>query len=481
MRALLSGRTILAGTFVLALLASACSGNKPATNVAANGPDATASAPESPGAKTAVKSTGGTSSSSGGTTSSVGGGGAGSSPTRNVAGTKQVTKSGFTYKAANLFTPSRDRIGISAKQITLCMHAALVLGPAFSDSEKDFQVYWQWLNGQGGIFGRQVKMVFTDDAYTPTGGVQAAQQCYSNNPQPFLMMAGVGFDTVPAVRQWAEQNKELYLASFATEHGLYNLKYTFEYPPSVEHFGDVAGKYVKTKFPGGSVGVVWRNSPNWQGGRDSFENEVKSRGAKVTDLPVSQNQGSYTNEILQLKAAKATTVLAWVNVLEFAQLEKQAAQQSYYPRWVGAGFNLVTDTVGADINGSHGPPAIGLWVTPEYHNGDTTSPWSGEEQKMRAAYAKYDSGHTVTDTDWQAWLAFKQTTQMFVDCGQDCTRNKIAGMMLSGYKANVAPLCAVDFARGRGKIGSFGFNVWKAVSRGGGSGWQQIETCKESF
>jgi hypothetical protein len=202
MRGLLSGRAVLAGTFVLALLASACSGNKPATNVAANGPDATASAPESPGAKPATKAGGGGSSSGGGTTSSVGGGG-GSTPARNVAGTRQKTRSGFSYKAANLFTPSRDRIGITATQLNLCMHAALVLGPAFNDSAKDFQVYWQWLNDHGGVFGRKVNMVFTDDAYTPSGGVQAAQQCYSNNPQPFLMMAGVGFDTVPAVRQWA--------------------------------------------------------------------------------------------------------------------------------------------------------------------------------------------------------------------------------------------------------------------------------------
>jgi len=466
----------------MSLLAAACSGNKQASSVSNSGTqDTTSTAPDAssaPGAKApGAKTSSNGSVSTGG--SSTGGGSAPAS--RNVAGTRQTTKSGFSYKAANIFTPSQDRVGITNSAINLCMHAALVLGPAFHDSEQDFQVYWQWLNGNGGIYGRKVNMVFTDDAYTPTGGVQAAQQCFSNNPEPFLMMSGVGFDTVPAVRQWAEQNHKLYFASFATEHGLYNLKYTFQFSPSVEHFGDVAGNYVKSKYPGGSVGVVWRNSPNWQGGRDAFEKEVKSKGAKVTDLPVSQNQGSYTNEILALKAAKATTVLAWVNVLEFAQLEKQAAQQSYYPRWVVAGFNLVTDTVGADINGSHGPPAVGIWVTPEYHNGDTTSPWAPEMKIMRAAYAKYDSGHTITDTDWQAWLAFKETTRLLADCGKDCTKNKLAGMLLGGYKSAVNPLCAVDFARGRGKLGSFGFNIWKAVSRSGGSGWQQTDACKESF
>jgi ABC-type branched-subunit amino acid transport system substrate-binding protein len=361
------------------------------------------------------------------------------------------------------------------------MHAPIVLAPVFNDSEKDWHVWWQQLNDNGGIYGRKVNMVFTDDAYTPQGGVQAAQQCYSHNPPPLFMMAGVGFDTVPAVREWAEQNHQLYLHSFATEKGLDRAKYSFEYSPSVEQFGKVAGNYIAKKWPGGVDGVIWRQSPNWQGGRDTFSAAVKAKGARVVDLPVSQNQGNYVNEILALKRANAKTVLAWINVIEFAQLEKQAAQQGYYPRWITAAFNLVTDAVGDDINGSHGPPAIGLWVTPEYHKGPVTEPWAGEVAAMRRAYAKYDPKHEIVDTDWQVWLAFNSVTKFLLDCGPDCTRNKVAGMMLSGYRQQRAPLCAFDFLRGKGRIGSFQFNVMHAVKRGSENGWKQDAACKETF
>lgn len=397
-----------------------------------------------------------------------------------AAGPTQKTQTGFTYTAANLYPAAQDRIGITDRQITLCMHAALVAGPAFQESEEDFQVYWQWLNDTGGIYGRSVKMIFTDDKYNAGGGgVQAAQECLDN--KPFFMMAGVGFDTVPAVRSWADDNKLLYLHSFATEKGLYESKYSFEFPPSVEQFGKVAGDYVGAKI-GGKIGVLWRNSPNWQGGRDRFVASVKAKGGKiVADLPVTQNKGDYSAEIRALQGSGAQTVLAWINVLEFVQLEKQAAAQGYFPRWVTATFNLVTDTLGSDIDGSRGPAAIGLWVTPEYHNGTISEPWKDEVARMRAAYAKYDSGHTITDVDWQAWLAFKQVTQLLRDCGKDCTRNKVAGMMLSGYKAQLDPLCDVDFARGRGKLGSFAFNVMQVVNRGGTIGWKQVETCKDRF
>ena len=100
---------------------------------------------------------------------------------------------------------------------------------------------------------------------------------------------------------------------------------------------------------------------------------------------------------------------------------------------------------------------------------------------MRAAYDKYDSGHTVTDTDWQVWLAFRAFDQIFLDCGKDCTRNKLAGMFLSGYKLKQDPLCAIDFARGKGKIGSFAFDLMEGTVRGSNSGWKQVATCAESF
>lgn len=479
----------------LLLLAVACSGNKGSSDTQAgagakkkalgltgqsdDGSATTAAPSGTPGSATTVAgATGGSAKSS--SSRSAGG----SSTPLPAPGSSQSTPSGFNYKVADLYPASQDRIGMTDTDLTLCMHAAFALGPAFGNSPDDEQVFWQYLNDKGGVQGRKVHMVFTDDAYTPTGGVQAAQQCAQNNP--FLMMSGVGFDTVPAVRDWAEKNKQLYLASFSTENGLYNLKYTFEFAPTVEQFGKVAGNWAGTKYKGddANLGVVWRNSPNWQGGRDNFKAAATAKGAKiVSDIAVQQNQGDYSSVILQLRQKGAKTVLAWVNVLEFAQLERQAAAQGYFPRWITAAFNLVTDTVGDDVDGSNGhPAAVGLWVTPAYP-ADKGVAWAGEAAEMEAAYRKYrPSKKSVNDVDWQVWLAFKQVTQLFNDCGRDCSRNKLAGMMLSGYKTQLQPLCQVDFGgRGKGKVGSFALNVMEAFDRSGTPGWKQVATCREDF
>ena len=470
---------VLAAAIALSIVASGCSGNKQASDVqsavradrsATGGDGRTEAATRSERSRSARAA-------------AVPAAHANDAPSRrrSVAGSAQTTKSGFKYRAANLFTPAQDRQGITPTSLTLCMHFPQLFGPAFHVLPKDFPIYWRWLNDHGGIYGRKVNLIVTDDQYSPSGGVQAAQQCASSDPPPFLITGFLGVDTAPGVRQWAEENHQLYLSPLSTESGFSRLRYSFGIQPSVEQLGLVLARYVAAHWPGGSAGIVWRNSPNWKGARDTAKRVLASKGARITDLPITERQGNYTNEVLALKRAKATTVLAAMSPVELIQLEKQAAEQGYYPRWGTATLNLTTDTIGDEMDGSKGPPAVAVIWTPEYHNGDATSPWSGEQKAMRAAYAKYDSDHTPNDIDWINWLTFKLLAQMFRDCGRDCTRNKLAGMFLSGYNANPTPLCPIDFARGGGKLGSFAFNVSTVVRRNGAAGWKQVETCKERF
>src|SRR5258706_15500349 len=124
-------RRMAAVLAVLTLVASACSGNKSVSANKTTGgqqPGATASTapPDStPGSPTTVAGATGTTVK--GKTASKSSTVAGTGP--SVAGTKQATSSGFTYTAADIFTPDKDRIGITDNQLTMCLHAALALGP----------------------------------------------------------------------------------------------------------------------------------------------------------------------------------------------------------------------------------------------------------------------------------------------------------------------------------------------------------------
>lgn len=463
------------------LLATACSGTR-RPELATAGPERPAAAEEGDGAgggDTEATVPGEQPTDPDGTpvAGGTGSGGAGSGSGSPGGGTTP----GAGAPTANLFSPATDRIGITDRSIDICSHAALQLGSVFNATAADFTPYWDQVNANGGVYGRQVRFTFTDDQYTPQGGTQAAQQCKANGA--FLMVGGIGFDTAPAVRQFAEQNEMLYLSSFATEADIGRYRRSFSFVPSIERLGLIAGQYAAKQNPGKRFAVVWRNSPNWQGGRDQFRAAVEAAGGKVVaDLPVEKDQGDYTNTILSLKRSGAEVVLGWVNILEFAQLETQAVIQGYRPQWVVAGFNLVTDTLGHDIDGSRGPAAIGVWVTPPFP-ADPGASYTADIERMRAAYRQHrpQSADRLTDTHWQFWLFSMGLHRVLLDCGPDCTRNRLAGMLLAGYQVDEAPGCPVDFKRGGGRLGGFSVDIYKAVPAGDRARWSSVVRCAEGF
>ncbi|MEY2469296.1 MAG: branched-chain amino acid transport system substrate-binding protein, partial [Actinomycetota bacterium] len=126
---------------------------------------------------------------------------------------------------STLFTAKEDNIGISANSINLCAHAALTYGAAFNTSADDLNVHWTAVNAAGGIFGRKVSVSYENDDYKPETAVQAATACQSKGI--FFLLGGIGFDQIPAVRNWAEANHMLYLHHTATVNGTANQHYSF--------------------------------------------------------------------------------------------------------------------------------------------------------------------------------------------------------------------------------------------------------------
>ena len=74
----------------------------------------------------------------------------------------------------------------------------------------------------------------------------------------------------------------------------------------------------------------------------------------------------------------------------------------------------------------------------------------------------------------------KQIAQMLIDCGPQCTRNKLAGLLLTGYKANVTPNCPEDWSR-KQHFGSSGFDITKMWQNPADSQWdlRPDVTCAE--
>ncbi|MGN6474600.1 MAG: ABC transporter substrate-binding protein, partial [Mycobacteriales bacterium] len=386
---------------------------------------------------------------------------------------------------ADLYHGAADQIGITTKGITLCAHAALTYGSAFDIGAKDLNVYWEWLNAHGGVYGRKVSMSYQNDNYDPTTAVQAAQKCKDSNP--FFLIGGIGFDQIPAVRQWAEQNKMLYLYHDATVNGSRGLQYSFTALPSVEQLGGMFAQLYLKQFKGKKVGILYRQSPNWQPGSDAFIHAVKAAGGQITAaLPVQNNQANYVNDLVQLKSKGVQVVFAWENALATTEMIKQAESMAWHPSWMVFPFNLETDTLG---QASFSQPLWGVasWDAYDpFDHGGTFKPYAAEMAEFEKQYRQYDpnahlsgDGGDLLFLNWegQAFISY-----LLQKCGPDCTRNRLAGLLLAGFSYTTPPACPIDFGVGDHHHGGQTMNIFKVIrDPKNRPNWAPVKRCITSY
>lgn len=512
--------SVLAG---LCLLLAACGGGgqkalthpspgASGSDYGAPTPDVSASASASAGATPGSRGGGGGGGGAGhggGGGGSTGGGGGATVPPADQG--PVTTTSGWTYNPAHLYSGAADTAGITSSQITICMHAALTLGAAFNERQQDLTVYWQRLNDNGGVIGRKVNFVMEDDAYTAQGAQQAFTNCQQQNP--FFMMGGIGFDQDPVVRALAEQNQMLYLYTMADDGSNppgggppASYRYSFTGSPTTEQAGTWLAQATLKNDPG-SYGAVYVKDANWVGGYNTYKAYMDAHGGGSVDSnSYSTNAGGDTSgfsaDITLLQQAGVQTVLLWMNALAADAFVAQASQQGYNPAYVTVdGFDLVTGTVGekVDDRSSAVRPMLATWISPAFDPNPsdpyaTGQPWWPAEDDMLKAYSKYDNGHVPDDIDWQAWLAFKQVTDLLNLCGTSCDRNDIAGIFDSGWSSPspsaTAPLCVVDYSHNH-NFGGQSINLWKAhrvgyispdyPSASQHTVWEQLSTCANRF
>jgi ABC-type branched-subunit amino acid transport system substrate-binding protein len=384
---------------------------------------------------------------------------------------------------AALFTASEDRIGISDTTITMCGHAALTYAAAFNTQPEDLNVYWDMVRDNGGIYDRNVDMTFEDDKYTPTDALVAAEACYQKNP--FILVGGIGFDQIPAVRTFAESHHMLYIHHVARQD--YTKRYSFSALPTVEQMGKLAAQWIATQHPGKKIGALYRDSENWDPGYKAFVSELKRLHQNFYGgSPVASDQRQYNTILGDFQDNGVEVVFGWENALNGTNMVLQAKGQDYNPQWVLFPFNLETDTLKAQ---ALDPPLEGIAAWSAYTPGDYSGPfaqYANEIHLFEAAYAKYrPTVKNLTDLHWQVWLAWKTVHNLLLACGPDCTRNKMVGVLLDkpyGYDFT-QPDCPVDFTR-NGHVGGFAVSFFRAYARPAGqAGWRPIPgfTCRESL
>ncbi|MGY1716330.1 ABC transporter substrate-binding protein [Geodermatophilus sp. SYSU D01106] len=226
-------------------------------------------------------------------------------------------------------------IGITEDTIKLGAHYPLtgVAAPGYSEIPTGVQAYFDYVNANGGVNGRQIEFVYRDDAYNPTNTSQIVNQLVLED-EVFAIMSGLGTPTHNAVTDFlnSEGVPDLFVSSGSRLWDDVEEKpYTFGWQPDYEIEGKIIGQYVAENFPDAKVGLFLQGDDFGEdgaaGARQYLEDQIV---AEETYVPGNTD---VVPQISALQAAGADLVLGF-NVPSYTALSQLTALRlGYQPQW----------------------------------------------------------------------------------------------------------------------------------------------------
>ena len=159
---------------------------------------------------------------------------------------------------STLFNAKEDTVGITEDIDHMCAHAALTYGAAFNTSDATTSTcFWRRSTTRAASSAARSRSPTRTTTTAPTPPFTAATACKAKNP--FFMLGGIGFDQIPAVRNWAEANRDALPAPHRDgRRAPPNQRFSFTGLPSTEKMGEMFGELVAARYRDKKIGIIRR-------------------------------------------------------------------------------------------------------------------------------------------------------------------------------------------------------------------------------
>ncbi len=255
-----------------------------------------------------------------------------------------------TAVPAQALNPKTSDPGVTATTIKLGITSPLtgIAAPGYSKIPGAMKAYFDYVNANGGVFGRKITLVSKDDQYIPTTAVAKANELILRD-KVFALVGTLGTASTKALTSSTQLSKRGIPSLFVNTgwSGFADKKAyptTFAILPSYQMEAKIIAKYVKDKFPGKKLALIYQDDDF---GRDALAG-FKTAGLTF-DTTIGYASGSQAlpatgaGWITKLKAAAPdVTVMFGVSSATTALLGA-AAQGG----WVGK-TQFILGSVGGD-------------------------------------------------------------------------------------------------------------------------------------
>ena len=369
---------------------------------------------------------------------------AGPTTTSGPAARAERAAAGQPPPAAAQSADPRDRQGVTDKEIVIGMHAPITgAAPVPQDSvDKAKDLYFRFLAERGGIFGRNVRVVFRDDQFNPSRAVAVCREMVEQ--EHAFMLVGIGTDQIISCARYASQVGVPYFAMGGSETAVAGLKTYFglsmSFPQQAPLVAQMVKKAGKTK-----VGVVVMNTPNYDDTFNSLVAAARDAGLSVVRADRISKQASQSEvlaEVNNLRTAGAEAVLLFVAPVTFLNLAHSAQSQAYSPLWTGPGMSN-----GLNLVAEFGCPSIaGARFLSPFPQVDVIDRLDAD---YKPTYRKHNKGEEPDDLGLAVWGMEKTLHQFLKAVGPNLGRAALIRTLQSGQEFASGIFPPLRYAPGR--------------------------------
>jgi branched-chain amino acid transport system substrate-binding protein len=261
-------------------------------------------------------------------------------------------------------------------------------GPAsfFKDITMSAQAYFAYVNEQGGVHGRKIKLLVRDDGYQPAQTIGLVREL-AEKEQVFAFVAPIGVNPVLAISDYVTEQKIPVLAAAAGGSQLSDPLRRYIFPALLRY--DFCGKYMADfaaqRLGAKRIAVFYQNDAVGQDLLKGALPELKKRGlAFAAEASYQAKETDVSAQVLALKKAEPEVVLMFSISGQTANFLKTAYQLGWKPKFVLAPFN--TDPVTIKLAGSP-EAAEGVYSMLNTPLPDSNSPKVVQYRELMKKYA----------------------------------------------------------------------------------------------
>jgi branched-chain amino acid transport system substrate-binding protein len=320
--------------------------------------------------------------------------------------------------------------GVTATSITLGTHQPLTgpAAPGYSEIAAASQAFFNYVNANGGVFGRKIHLVVKDDAYNPTNTVNVVHQLVLQS-KVFAIFEGLGTPTHTKVVGFLNATKvpDIFVASGCPcwDKGD-SQPYTFGWQPNYTIEGKILGQYLKQHFAGQKVAVLYQDDDFGQGGLAGIQAELPASQI-VAKQSYQAGVTTLAPQVAAIKASGAKVMVDFTVPIYTAIAQLTSFTLGYKPQLVVSNVGIDPTTVGSLLKSiskgkASGTALIEGAITDGYlpASSDTSNPWI---QLFMKVHSKYDASAPFDGNVEYGMAAAYTFVQALQAAGKDLTRD----------------------------------------------------------